>query len=337
MQFDISSAKLEKLVIHRVGNKSRDEGFHLSQVEADISQEVESILLRNYLGATLKENNVFGFWHESDLKFNEVYAFSNAMLMGESKFLETSVSIAKHLYGSSLHPNIAAGDLFVVLFTNISIDGNISSALGIFKTEAKEAYFSVEELESVLNISKRDGINPSKLQKAALIIDGYNTVLVADKFNSNSRYWVDTFLKARPVSSSSRAALLATNVFKKTLSSIDDLEACAAYKEEFFRVAKQDAPASVGDLVAISQKYIGPEATDIATKNAALALDIDYLPDAEIEKNRLERSIRLYARKVRIATGLDLVISNGVEVKSVKRQPSSDSQHLTIDIQLGGK
>ena len=176
-----------------------------------------------------------------------------------------------------------------------------------------------------------------KLQKAALFINGYDTVLVADKINNNSRYWIDSFLKVRPVSSASRAALLATNVFKKTLSSIDDLEACEAYKEEFIHLAKQDAVPSVGDLVAISQKYIGREAANVAAKNAALALDIDYLPEVEIEKGRLERSIRSYMKKVKIAAGLDLIISNGVEVKSVIKQPSSDSKQLVIKIQLGGE
>lgn len=146
MEFDLSSARVEKLIIHKVGNKSRDEGFSLSKKEADFNSDIESIFLRSYLRATLKEGQLFGFWHESDLKFNEICSYFNAAILGEIGFLEASVNIAKHLYSSSIHPNISAGDLFVVSFSNLVIDGNVTTGLGVFKTESREAYFNVEEL-----------------------------------------------------------------------------------------------------------------------------------------------------------------------------------------------
>jgi hypothetical protein len=49
--------------------------------------------------------------------------FTRQFFRGELDFLTVSQRIAKHLYARSQHPNISAGDLFVILFSGLS-DGD---------------------------------------------------------------------------------------------------------------------------------------------------------------------------------------------------------------------
>lgn len=46
---DISSARIIKLIVHRIGNKLRDEGFTLSDQEAVRTPTLDDLLLKSYL------------------------------------------------------------------------------------------------------------------------------------------------------------------------------------------------------------------------------------------------------------------------------------------------
>lgn len=73
---DISSAKVTKLIVHRIGNKLRDEGFTLSEHEIDHASTLDDLLLRNYLSAGIKQGELYDFYHESDLSLNVINHFS---------------------------------------------------------------------------------------------------------------------------------------------------------------------------------------------------------------------------------------------------------------------
>ena len=51
---DISSATVERVIVHRVGNKGRDEGFTLSQHETPKSDAISDLILENYLSVTVR-------------------------------------------------------------------------------------------------------------------------------------------------------------------------------------------------------------------------------------------------------------------------------------------
>lgn len=334
MLFDISSATVKKLVIHKVGNRSREEGVSLSTQESTADDSVKSILLRNYLGATLKENSIYNFHHSTDIKFNEVYNYSSEALISEAGFIDSSSKIAKHLYASTLHPNVAAGDLFVVLFEGIKYDQRIGNALGIFKTETKESYLNIEEGPSTIAIHKLEGINPNKLQKGAIVFNGIPEIMVVDRLAGTSRYWLETFLNVRPTANSDRAAAIVRSVFKNTIGALSDPDICNKYRSEFVTAAESDAPIIISDLVTITSKYLGEDSALVVARNAAADLGLEYSPQLEVEKRSLNRSLKPYTRKLRIADGLELLVSNGVNLKSIKKKHQNGSTTLSIDIQL---
>src|SRR5690348_849080 len=118
-------ATLEHLSIHRIGNKQAGEPLilsdHLTIIE---DQNLESLLMRYFIGPFDKIHETFRFFHPSDnLELNEAWHFSNSIFSSVESFHEKSILFAKHLYDVSNHPNIKAGELCVALFKNIQIDG----------------------------------------------------------------------------------------------------------------------------------------------------------------------------------------------------------------------
>ncbi|MFM2358840.1 MAG: hypothetical protein RLY16_833, partial [Bacteroidota bacterium] len=121
-----------------------------------------------------------------------------------SNFVENSKQIAKHLFDISNHPKIKSGELYICDFQNLQLDGEMYNAVGIFKSESKEPYITVQQHSKYLELGyETAAINIKKLDKGCLIFntgaeDGYQ-VFVIDQTNRSSEavYWVDEFLKLK--------------------------------------------------------------------------------------------------------------------------------------------
>lgn len=197
-------ASLGKLSIHRVGNKSQEEFYVLSEEPLSIEDEVLSnLLLQYFLKPFEKVNEVYHFMHSSDnLALNEVYHFATSIFEDQAPFHENTEHLAKYLYEISSHPKIKAGELYVVMFHNVQIEGELLDAIGIFKSETKETFLKVYPGDKGFRMEyEQEAINIQKLDKGCLIFRtdkeaGYK-VVVTDQTNRNSEavYWKDEFLK----------------------------------------------------------------------------------------------------------------------------------------------
>lgn len=197
-------ASLGKLSIHRVGNKSQEEFYVLSEEPLNIEDEVLSnLLLQYFLKPFEKVNEVYHFMHSSDnLGLNEVYHFATSIFEDLAPFHENTEHLAKYLYEISSHPKIKAGELYVVMFHNVQIEGELLDAIGIFKSETKETFLKVYPGDKGFRMEyEQEAINIQKLDKGCLIFrtdkeEGYK-VVVTDQTNRNSEavYWKDEFLK----------------------------------------------------------------------------------------------------------------------------------------------
>lgn len=197
-------ASLAELSIHRIGNKSEDEFYVLSEQSLVIPDEqLKELLMQYFLAPYLKVNEIYRFFHPNDdLNLNEVYHFAEAIFEKGGNFHENSQQLAKYLYEVSGHPKIKSGELYVAYFENVQIEGDVHDAIGIFKSENKETYLKVYSENSGFNMSyEQEAINISKLDKGCLIIntekeEGYK-VAVIDNRSSEAVYWKDEFLKLR--------------------------------------------------------------------------------------------------------------------------------------------
>ncbi|MDR2040173.1 MAG: nucleoid-associated protein [Bacteroidales bacterium] len=190
---------IHSLVLHKVGNKSQEEGIRLSNAPMQVDEAVQSLLLQYFL-SPFKSEEYYNLTHESDINLNEVYNYVSQIFDHPETFYEQSVSIARHLYEESTHPKIKSGELYVVHLLNCVVDGEEVDAVGLFKSESKETFLKVYPTSDSFEIEYEDGININKLDKGCLIFNserenGY-LVSVVDNLRQTGEamYWRDSFL-----------------------------------------------------------------------------------------------------------------------------------------------
>jgi hypothetical protein len=201
---DFSEARLAGLAVHKVGNKLKDDGILISEKLFELDETIQP-LLEDFFFKSFKKNEYFWqFTHETDLSLNEVYTFATAIFDSKrSGLLAHSISMLKHLYAQSTHPNVKSGELYVAWITDCIVEGELMDAVGIFKSENKEAFLHFDESEQGVEMNHEQGVNLKKLDKGALIFntfadEGYSLLMVDGNANE-AQYWRDDFLKIQRI------------------------------------------------------------------------------------------------------------------------------------------
>lgn len=196
---NLYNAHIEGLSIHRVGNKSRNEGMLLSEQPFKADDELTPLLKEFFLKPFRdKEENYYQFQHEADLEYHELYKMVSAGFEHPEEMHKISKQMARLLFDQSMHPHIKSGELYVAYFENVQLDNQKMDAIGIFKSELKQDFLEFSEDESQFNAWLKQGVNLSKLDKGALIFnaekeEGYK-VLSVDSNRYDTRYWLESFL-----------------------------------------------------------------------------------------------------------------------------------------------
>lgn len=193
---------IKNIVIHKVNNKSHDEGVVFSKRELSLNEEVRA-LLTSYFVLPFKSNEYYTLYHDSDLKYNEVFGFVSEIFANPDSIYEQSVSLAKHLYEKSSHPQIKGGEFYTVYFKDCIINGDTVDAVGLFKSENKDTFLKIYTSDNGFEVGSEQGININKLDKGCLIFNteqenGY-IIAIVDNTNKKieAKYWVDDFLHVR--------------------------------------------------------------------------------------------------------------------------------------------
>ncbi|MBP2642880.1 MAG: 37kDa nucleoid-associated protein [Firmicutes bacterium] len=202
--FDFSNIRLEKLVIHKVGNKLHEEGMGLSQELYPLEDgNVEELLLKYFL-SPFKEKVLYKLHHQTDIHLNEVYSYVSAAFIRPDTFYEQSVNMAKHLYEQATHPKIRGGEFYMAYFSGCTIQDQMVDAIGMFKTERKENYLKIIERQKGVVVGMDTGINIKKLDKGCIIfnsesMNGYRVAVVDSASDNEAVYWKDEFLRVTHV------------------------------------------------------------------------------------------------------------------------------------------
>jgi hypothetical protein len=196
---NLYNTHIASLSIHRVGNKSRNEGILLSEKPFKIDDELTPLLKEYFLKPFRdKEENYFKFSHETDLEFHELYTLVSEMFSDPKNSHEQSRRITKHLFEQSAHPHIKSGEVYVAYLENLQLDNEKVDAVGIFKSELKQDFLQFSEKEQQLEAFLQQGVNLNKLDKGCLIFnskkeEGYK-ILSVDSNRYDARYWLENFL-----------------------------------------------------------------------------------------------------------------------------------------------
>ena len=202
---DYSAISLDKLIIHWVGNKHNEKENTISETLCEVDEELESTLINFFMTPFSNQIEVSKFRHSDDINLNELYSYSNELFDEPENFRDVSVKIINHLFEQSDHPHIKTGEVLIAFFTDIIFDDQLTDAIGIFKIERKDKYFSISKDSSSLKINTKLGINSKKLDKGCLVInieeEGLRIISV-DNNNYDTEYWKNKFLNVEYVKDS---------------------------------------------------------------------------------------------------------------------------------------
>ncbi|MFQ3199686.1 MAG: hypothetical protein ACI9SK_000394 [Zhongshania sp.] len=332
---DVSSARLTNVAVHRVGSKIREEGISLANEESKVSDSLVELLFQNYLIPLSKQQEIYDFFHESDLSLNAMAAISAKIFNEPSAFVEQTQAVAKHLYATSVHQNISAGDLVFLLFSGIGIDGVTSTALAVIKIESKDDFIEITESSNSFDIIERSGISLNKIQKGVLILPDSQGVFVVDNLGKKTKYWIDTFLKASPRATSKSYAKICGSILKGVSSKIDDAQDIASLNEKITEKINSSELTSIAEIKEISSQYIDDESLAEVMSGVVSGTGIDISDDYEIKSKDFALQAKPITRRVRVRDGVGMVISDAkYSVSGVTIQDNEEGFQAIVDIKV---
>lgn len=310
-------ASLNQISVHKVGNKAQDEYMVLSEQPLGIEDEMlKNLLMTYFLKPFEKVNEVYRFTHATnDLALNEIYHFAKKAFESGSNFHEISQQMTRHLFDVSTHPKIKSGEVYIVNFESVQIEGQLHRAIGIFKSETKETYLKVYPDSGGFFLSyEREGINIQKLDKGCLIIDteseeGYKVVVI-DQTNKAGEavYWKDDFLKLKIRNDSFNQTNNVLGLYKNFVTEKID---------EDFQISKPDKI----DLLNKSMKYFKEKEK----------FDFDEFSDEVIGNETASKSFK--SMMSNYEQEFETPLSNGFDISSqaIKKQNANYKTVLKLD------
>ncbi len=204
MQINISEAQLNKVSVHFVGNKGTGGELVTSKKSLGLGKEELGIMKAGFLERFNLEGDTYRFHHLSSLDYNEVYNYCLEALAEGATFHKNSVNMAKHLYESTVHPKIRAGELYVCHYENCLVNGAFVEAIGLYKTETKSHFIDLVNEGHDFQMSLREGVEVNKFDKGCLVFptnaeQGFDVLI----YDSNGKgeeavFWRETFLSVQP-------------------------------------------------------------------------------------------------------------------------------------------
>jgi len=197
------NGKMDRLIVHFVGNKNNGDGTRFSTAETNFEKIEEhfSSLINNSFNLV----ELYSFHFLPKVELNPVYQFVKSIFEDKSSFVEQTQNSARILYDKSNHPKIKGGELQVAYFKDCLINGQKVDAIGFFKSENKETFLKVLTSKVGFDLESEMGIAVRKLDKGCLIFNtnvknGY-LVSVVDNTNrgEDAQYWKDEFLGLQPI------------------------------------------------------------------------------------------------------------------------------------------
>ncbi|MBW6483260.1 MAG: nucleoid-associated protein [Vicingaceae bacterium] len=194
--------KMDRLILHFVGNKNNGDGVRFSDVLTDF-ENIEDFF-KQLIDNNFKYEELYQFFFLPNLELNPMYQFISSVFKEKESFIEQSKNVGRYLYDKSTHPQIKGGELCIFYLKDCQINDELIDCIGIFKSENKDTILKVSSTKDGYNLKDEKGINTTKLDKGCLIFNtetknGY-IVSVVDNTNKNTeaQYWKDDFLSVQP-------------------------------------------------------------------------------------------------------------------------------------------
>jgi hypothetical protein len=330
---DLTASTVNGLIVHRIGNKLRDETLKLSKSESPVNEELSALILGGYLKGISAETNQYYFHHETDLALNETRFYASQYFRNEIDFVEVSRRLATHLYENSLHPNIREGDLLVILFDGISYDNRMQRALGIFKSEVMDNYLTITDGGDTLSVTPSVGINPNLIDKGALILEDGDVVFAVDRFGNKTKFWLDDFLKVRKSADPVTCSRMMSFIAGKVAEAIHDPLDRTRYGESIAALCESNENLTAETLAAASQDFVDENAYGAAISKAQRRFGIASLDSVSAPSTKINKNLTKKISKLELRHGISLLIPGNVKLSDVQVTEGANGE-MTFTIRV---
>ncbi|MDR2026381.1 MAG: nucleoid-associated protein [Prevotellaceae bacterium] len=198
----VNEALIDSLALHAVGNRINDEGLTLSKSALNIDDEIVSLLSPFFI-TPFKTDRYFNLHHPDGFENSEIFKAVASIFDNPENLYESSVKLAELLFDITDSAKIRGGEFYVAYFSECTVDGEETEAVGLYKSENRETFLKIYPTSDSFILEKEEGISLRKIDKGCMI---FNTerdkgflVAVADSIRSgDEKYWHEDFLNIRP-------------------------------------------------------------------------------------------------------------------------------------------
>lgn len=315
---EIGEAVVQSVIVHQVGNRLREEPLVLADQCFSITESISNLILSGYLRGIVDDKNLYLLTHETEMSLNDVVHHTSSFFSAKIAFIELSQRIATHLYTSSHHPNIAAGDLFVVLFDKLRLDGKYRSAIGVYKSESKHQYISAKTEGGAHQLEVLTGINPALIDKGALIIEGLDSVYALDRLSNRTKYWLEDFLKAKQIPDEKTKSTIAVGLVEKVRENIEDLNARQKFGQEIMALCSEKDEILGSELKQISERYVPGEVWDTELGRVAERKGLVEIGEMSIPVRKFETKLKKTLNRVELGRDIVLAIPSSLSFEGAE-------------------
>jgi hypothetical protein len=314
---EIGESIVQLVILHQVGNRLREEPLVLADQCFAITDSISNVILGGYLRGIVSSKNQYVLTHESDMALNDVAYHASAFFSQKISFVELSQNMATHLYSSAHHPNIAAGDLFVILFDRLKVDGAYKSAIGIYKSESKQQYISAHTDGENRKLEVSSGINPDLIDKGVLIVDGAEMIYAIDRLSSRTKYWIDDFLKAKQIPNESTKSAVAVGLIEKVRENIESPMERQNFCREVITLCSNRDSVLGEEIRDVSEKYVSSDVWDTELNKIVERKGLTDTSEISVPARNLQTKLKKLFNRINLDYDIGLFVPNDLSFSGV--------------------
>ena len=329
---EIGESVVQGVILHQVGNRLREEPLVLADQCFTITESISNLVLGGYLRGIVNDKNQYMLTHESDMALNDVAHHVSAFFSRKLSFVELSKNLATHLYVSAHHPNIASGDLFVIIFDRLKLNGAYKSAIGIYKSESKQQYISARTDGENRLLEVSSGINPDLIDKGVLIVDGSQVIYAIDRLSSRTKYWIEDFLRAKKIPNESIKSAVAAGMIEKIRENIESPVARQDFYREVIALCSDRDEVLSDEIREVSEKYV---ALDIWNTELSKIIERKGLVNTQeigVPTKSIQAKLKKIFNRVNLGQDVGLILPNSLSFNNVDFK--DDGKNIKISITL---
>lgn len=330
---EIGESVVKAIILHQVGNRLREEPLVLSDNCFAITDSISNVILGGYLRGIASDKNQYVLSHESDMALNDVAHHASGFFSKKTSFENLSKNLATHLYSSAHHPNIASGDLFVILFDRLKVDGAYRSAIGIYKSESKQQYLSTRSDGKAQQLEVSSGINPDLIDKGVLIVDGSEIIYAIDRLSSRTKYWIDDFLKAKQIPNESTKSAVATGLIEKVRESIESPMARQEFCREVIALCSDKDKVLSEEIREVSNKYVSSDVWDKELGRLAERNRLADTKEISVSAKSLQSKLNRIFSRIGLGNDISLTIPDSLSFSDVEFKTDGKSIQIYVTLE----